>query len=147
MKCDIENLVKKAVEKYKNHPSIEKIKETFGDNNNLPFDCVSVDTTFKEILSLYYNKAIHSNDYIPTQIAKANVDLFAGYLKSNYRPISLLQNISKIFENFMHEQFSDYFETIFFEISMWDLERIQPLKLSLDHSRNLQKSNRSRKGI
>ena len=32
--------------------------------------------------------------------------------KTNYRPVSLLQNISKIFERCMHRQISEYFETV-----------------------------------
>ena len=32
--------------------------------------------------------------------------------KTNYRPVSLLPNISKIFERCMHRQISEYFETV-----------------------------------
>ena len=33
--------------------------------------------------------------------------------KSNYRPVSVIPNISKLFERCMHRQISEYFETIF----------------------------------
>ena len=32
--------------------------------------------------------------------------------KTNYRPVSLLPNISKVFERCMHRQISEYFETV-----------------------------------
>ena len=35
------------------------------------------------------------------------------YEKSNYRPISVLPNLSKIFENVLYDQISSFFENIF----------------------------------
>ena len=35
--------------------------------------------------------------------------------KSNYRPVSAIPNISKLFERCMHRQISEYFETIFWK--------------------------------
>ena len=35
--------------------------------------------------------------------------------KSNYRPVSVIPNISKLFERCMHRQISEYFETIFWK--------------------------------
>ena len=35
------------------------------------------------------------------------------YEKSNYRPISILSNLSKIFENVLYDQISSFFENIF----------------------------------
>ena len=146
--CNVSNIndpVERAIQKYKNHPSIQMIKEKFGYNKTFSFDFVSSDTIFKEIVSLDTNKATHSND-IPTKLIKTNADLFSIFVsnaynesvtsciflshlkladitpvhkrnskleKSNYRPVSLLSNISKIFERCMHRQISNYFETIF----------------------------------
>ena len=39
--------------------------------------------------------------------------------KANYRSVSILPTISKIFENILNKQLSIYFENIFFLISMW----------------------------
>ena len=86
MQCDvsnIENPVKRAIQKYKNHPSIEKIKEIFGDNNIFSFDLVVLGTIFKEILYLESFKPTRSN-VVPTKIVNANVDLFALYLSKAY---------------------------------------------------------------
>ena len=41
---DINNPVERAVQKYKNHPGIQMIKETFGSNKTFSFDLVSSDT-------------------------------------------------------------------------------------------------------
>ena len=35
-----------------------------------------------------------------------------GLEKTNYRPVNLLPNITKIFERCMHRQISEYFETL-----------------------------------
>ena len=87
--CDVSDIndpVERAIQKYKNHPSIQMIKETFDSSKTFSFD-----TIFKEIVSLDTKKATHSNDV---------------------RPVSLLPNISKIFERCMHRQISEYFETV-----------------------------------
>ena len=145
--CDVSDIndpVERAIQKYKNHPSIQMIKETFDSSKTFSFDLVSSDTIFKEIVSLDTKKATHSND-VPTKIVKANADLFSIFAsnafnesvvsckflsvlkladvkpvhkkasrleKTNYRPVSLLPNISKIFERCMHRQISEYFETV-----------------------------------
>ena len=58
--CDvshISNPVEGAIEKYKNHPSIQMIKERFGSNKTFSFDLVLSDTIFKEIVSLNTKQA------------------------------------------------------------------------------------------
>ena len=145
--CDVSDIndpVERAIQKYKNHTSIQMIKETFDSSKTFSFDLVSSDTIFKEIVSLDTNKATHSND-VPTKNVKANADLFSIFAsnafnefvvsckflfvlkladvkpvhkkasrleKTNYRPVSLLPNISKNFERCMHRQISEYFETV-----------------------------------
>ena len=49
---DINDPVERAIQKYKNHPSIQMIKETFDSSKTFSFDLVSSDTIFKEIVSL-----------------------------------------------------------------------------------------------
>ena len=146
--CDVSDIndpVERAIQKYKNHPSIQMIKETLGSNKTFSFDLVSSDTIFKEIVSIDTKKATHSND-VPTNIVKANADLFSIFAsnafnesaisckflsdlkflsdvkplhkiasrleRTYYRPVSLLPNISKIFERCMHRKISEYFETL-----------------------------------
>ena len=77
--CDVSDIndpVERAIQKYKNHPSIQMIKETFDSSKTFSFDLVSSDTIFKEIVSLDTKKATHNKD-VPTKIVKANADLFS----------------------------------------------------------------------
>ena len=39
--------------------------------------------------------------------------------KDHYRPVSILSNISKIYERFIFKQMSEYFEPYLAKISMW----------------------------
>ena len=80
---DINDLVERAIQKYKNHPSIQMIKETFDSSKTFSFDLVSSDTIFKEILSLDTKKATHSND-VPTKMVKANADLFSIFASNAF---------------------------------------------------------------
>ena len=78
MLCDVSDIndpVERAIQKYKNHPSIQMIKETLDSSKTFSFGLVSSDTIFKEIVSLDTKKATHSND-VTTKIFKANADLF-----------------------------------------------------------------------
>ena len=84
---DIKDTVERAIQKYKNHPSIQMIKETFDSNKTFSFDLVSSDIIFKEILSLNTKKVTHTND-VPTKIVKVS----AGYFQF-LCPI-LLMNLS-----------------------------------------------------
>ena len=47
--CDVSNIndpAERAIQKYKNHPSVKMIKETFDNNKSFSFDLVSPDTIF-----------------------------------------------------------------------------------------------------
>ena len=39
--------------------------------------------------------------------------------KDNYRPVSILLNISKLFERVLTKQLSLFFDKIFFDVPMW----------------------------
>ena len=84
--CDVSDIndpVERAIQKYKNHPSIQMIKETFDSNKIFSFDLVSSDTIFKEIVSLDTKKATLSNDVL-TKILKANADLFSIFASNAF---------------------------------------------------------------
>ena len=50
---NINNPVERVIQKYKNHPSMQMIMETFDSNKKKSFDLVLSDTIFnKEIVSL-----------------------------------------------------------------------------------------------
>ena len=84
--CDVSNFndpVERTFQKYKNHPSIRIIKETFDNDKTFSFDLVLPDTIFKEIVSLDTNKFTHSND-VPTKIVKAKADLFSIFVSTAF---------------------------------------------------------------
>ena len=84
--CDVSSIidpVERAIQKYKNHPSIRMIKETFDNGKTFSFDLVSPETTFKGIASLDTNKSTHAND-IPTKIVKDNADLFSIFVSNAF---------------------------------------------------------------
>ena len=80
---NINNPVERAIQKYKNHPSIQTIKETFDSNKTFSFELVSSDTIFKEIVSLDTKKPTHNTD-VPIKIVKANADLFSIFVSNAF---------------------------------------------------------------
>ena len=104
------------------------------------FSEVTRDEILKEILSLDTTKACQDTD-IPTKILKENADIFSDFLfasvvktskftsiltladiipvftkgdkecKNNYQAVSVLPNMSKIFERIIFRQISDYMES------------------------------------
>ena len=131
--------IDRIAEKYKHHPSVTAIKQTFPDLS-FSFKLVVKEDILKEFKSLNSAKATQEHD-IPAKILRENADLFADFLhpafndcvktgkfppclkqkscltpvfkkgsrnsKDNYRPVSILPNISKIFEKPLFKQMSD----------------------------------------
>ena len=143
MKLSDEN-IDSLVDKFKNHPSILKIKQHYNSENKFSFSPVNIDDVEKEIDGLDASKAHQEND-IPVKILKENRDIFGDFIKKdfnfgllndifpnflknaevkpnfkkksrteveNYRPVSILPTISKIYERLIHKQLSTYFEPI-----------------------------------
>ena len=84
--CDVSDIndpVERPIQKYKTHPSIQMIKETFDSNKKFSFDLVSSDTLFKEILSLDTKRATHIDD-VPTKTVKANADYFSIFVSNAF---------------------------------------------------------------
>ena len=76
----IENdTILRLVEKYKDHPSILKIKEVMNTNDRFSFKGINLKSVTKEILNLNISKA-NPVDAIPAKILKANHDIFAPKL-------------------------------------------------------------------
>ena len=67
--------------------------------------------------------------------------------KTNYRPVSLLPNISKIFERCMHRQISEYFETVLSKFQCGFRKRYSTQDCLLAMAENCKKSIRSGKLI
>jgi len=134
--------VLKAIKKYKNHPSIQKINEQKNAEDIFTFQPTTSELVTGEILSLNTSKAT-PEDSIPTKILKENYDIFGYKLaadfnwainngsfpenqkyadispifkkdnnldKSNYRPVSILVSLSKIFERLLFYQINAFMD-------------------------------------
>ena len=146
----IENVIEKAILKYKKHPSILAIRTKCNRNSIFSFREVSFKEFETEIRLLQLNKASQYSD-TPTKIIKENSDIFSNFicesidnsikssifpsylkhadvtplhkkcnksLKENYRPVSILSILSKVFERGMFKQMSSFFDDIFSKINM-----------------------------
>ena len=134
--------VDKAINTYKNHPSILLIKQKIENVDHFWFKVVSISETEKELRELNSNKTTTFGN-IPTKILNQsskscsdtlqklfNDALRDGYFPDklkctdiapvfkkddptkakNYRPVSVLPGVSKIFERLMHKQISFYID-------------------------------------
>ena len=66
----------RLVEKFKDHPSILKIKEVTNTNERFSFKAINLTSVTREILNLDISKA-NPIDAIPAKILKSNHDIFA----------------------------------------------------------------------
>ena len=92
------------------------IKEPFDNDKTFSFDLVSPNTIFKEIISLILINIHIAKMYQPKLLKPTDITAVHKKTKldkSNYRQVSVLPNISKLFERCMHRQISEYFQTIF----------------------------------
>ena len=136
----------KLKHKFKNHPSILKIKEKIKitSNDSFSFDIMDINDV-KDKINTLNEKSCSPND-IPAKILKASCDVVSPYIteiykssnqhkgfpnllkeadvtpihkkgdrsqKENYRPVSILPTISKIFEKDMYEQIYSYIQKYF----------------------------------
>ena len=139
-----EDPVYKAIEKYNQHPSILKIKESFQIESKFSFKSVDKTAVINGIARLKESKSAPL-DSIPVRILKDHFDIIAPKIvvdfnnsietgifpenqkwadvspifkkgdkccKTNYRPVSLLSPLSKIFERIMLDQMNHYFLNI-----------------------------------
>ena len=130
-----------AIIKYRNHPSINNIRNSSQRFSSFYFSQVDTNTVLKEIRRLSAKKAVEDTD-IPFKVLKENAEFFAEQicrqfkeaicsskfpatfkfanvisvlkqgtrnLKDNYRQISILHIISKIFEKPICRQLSSHF--------------------------------------
>ena len=142
---DTNDPISKAINKYKTHPNILKIREHVHSDHTFNLQTLSNDEVEKQLFQLDTSKAFQA-DGIPPKILKENNDIFSKILtddlnnstttakfpdnllcaditpafkkddwliKSNYRPISILPTLSKIYEKAVYKQIYQYFENIF----------------------------------
>ena len=135
-----EDLILRAIEKYENHPSITKIKNSTPQNNPFSFKPIDHKTVINEIANLNEStstpiesipaKVLKDHYYIvgPKIANDFNVSIRTGIFpqrlkladitpifkndikqyKVNYRPVSILSALSKIFEKLMMYQVDEY---------------------------------------
>ena len=132
--------IMKAINKYKNHDSIIRIREETNNEEGFSFKQIESKTVENAIFSLNKSKACPSNS-IPPHIIKKNCDIFVPRITSdinnsiqdcnfpanlknaditpvfkkgdrldtcNYRPVSILPSLSKVFERIMFSQINSY---------------------------------------
>ena len=132
--------ISRVISKYKNHPSILKIKENTIRGDKFTFDILQENDIFSKLQSLNKEKPTTFNN-IPASILVDTSDITAPYItkylnnsiieckfpsplknaditpahkkddrtdKSNYRPISILPSMSKVFERSMYDQIDKY---------------------------------------
>ena len=138
--CDDADYISNIIDKFKNHPSIVKIKENVKVKKKFSFTTVSEYDFATEIIKLDTKKPTTFNN-IPAKILVANHDICSPILctnfnysvkeskfpdslkiseitpchkqdettlKSNYRPVSILPTVSKIFERILNDQAYTY---------------------------------------
>ena len=136
------NTVSNIITKFKDHPSILKIRENVLVNETFHFSMISEAAMSTEIKSLNKNKPTTFNN-IPIKILIDSCEIFPPFLtavyndsilkctfpstlkqaditpvykkdertdKGNYRPVSMLPSVSKLFERTMHDQISYYID-------------------------------------
>ena len=136
--------VSKALVKYRDHPSIIKIRSYFGEESTFNFSEVTAEKVNKIVMSLNSSKATSGN--ISTKLIKLASKVCSPKLAScinsaiksakfpdplkfakvtpvfkkgdqtlvqNYRPISILPTVSKIFEKVLASQLEEHFKTRF----------------------------------
>ena len=129
------DIIKNITQKYKNHPSIRSLKRNCKGISYFLFQPISVDEVIKvvtnlkdsnavggtkilkecksafDIITACINKAIETGNF-PDSIKMANVTpVFKKedpLDKSNYRPVSILPLLSKVYERVIYIQLSEY---------------------------------------
>ena len=75
--------IRKAIEKYKNHPSIKVIRENIDTTNNFSFDLINFECISKIINNLDTSKVTQQGD-ISTKILKDNKDHFSYFISASF---------------------------------------------------------------
>ena len=128
--------VQSVLYKYRNHPSIIKIKKKRESREKFVFGFVSENeignllrnpnarklsqnkdnlNIFSQVMTEYFNDTVSISEF-PSAMKLADViPVFKKNersIKENYRPVSILLIFSKIFKKILHDQVSTYFANI-----------------------------------
>ena len=128
--------VSDVLEKHKNHPSVQEISQNFMTNKKSFFKFVTENLLREEIMNLDGSKTTPIGDilqstadiHLPFITISINLSIVKGCFpeelklaeispifkkkddidKENYRPVSVLPHVSKVFEIIMYHQINDY---------------------------------------
>ena len=135
----IEDPIARSIEQYENPPSVVAIKSKI-TNKYFKFNSISKAEVENEMLNLDSSKACQDSD-IPTKVIKSNSDIFTDALYSEFnrsletsvfppsmklanvtpvhkkgdrseKDISILPNLSKVFERCIYNQIAQFFGKI-----------------------------------
>ena len=110
------------LEKHKHHPSVQEIGQTFMTNGKFSFKFLTEDLVREEIMNLNGSKATPIGDILKSTVdihlpfitsSSINLSIEKGCFseelkdKENYRPVSVLPHVSKVFERIMYHQIND----------------------------------------
>ena len=82
----ISDPVQKAIEKYKNHPSIKIIKSSFGSEQHFSFESVPYVEFESYIKKMDERKSAQKSD-VPTKIVKENSEIFSELLWNSFEQV------------------------------------------------------------
>ena len=142
---DADDSAEMATKRFKNHPSVIRIRQEGYFDNNFSFDPIS-ECDIQCIINKNNPSKAHQTGNIPPSVLKDNIDIcsmtlvsdinrciskgiFSGNLKNaditptfkkngrmdktNYRPISILPTLLKVYEKILYHQIYKYFNNIF----------------------------------
>ena len=142
---NLDDPIENIIEKFKNHPSVVRIREKGYKTQNVSFHIVSQNDVYRVIKNIDSSKAYQKNN-IPPKVLKDNADVLSSFIhdninqninkgkfpdnlknaditpifkkfdcifKTNYRAVSILPTLSKIYEKILYQQMYEYFDNIF----------------------------------
>ena len=135
---DQHSTAEEAISAHENHPSVIKIRDTYGDKaHSFNFEVVDLTCIAKKLKMINIRKAT-GYDNIPAKLLRlahneltysitnlvnnsmASVQSWVPYIKKednlnkkNFRPVSILTGISKLYESVVNDQLLEFFSRLF----------------------------------
>ena len=111
---EVNNPTLRAIMKYRNHPSVLTILDKYRNNSIFTFSHVTKEEA--SFICKIFNNMVNSSTFpAARKLAHITPTFKKGSKnsKENYRLISILPNLSKIYERCMYKRISDYLENFF----------------------------------
>ena len=113
---EVNNPTLRVIMKYRNHPSVLTILDKYRNNSIFTFSHVTKEEA--SFICKIFNNMVNSSTFpAARKLAHITPTFKKGSKnsKENYRLISILPNLSKIYERCMYKRISDYLENFFFK--------------------------------